>query len=184
MAAFSWFTNQPRTHSERSDTHPHQFHFVFVSHCTCTEFISFYLYYSSFCLPCSHPNFLWRFMCCRKRHNLIVIYSHSALQINKINVKRNYFTFGRRIPVWSIKTVPCHDFAGRKILQNEQKMIQWTCSSIALDRTGPDQSRTHTTTEAWVNSYKAEKRTHSILKWKTEISIQSHMQCVLMRTPL
>lgn len=61
---------------------------------------SLYLFYSSFCLPkCS-----WRFVCCAVCDtNLNVIYSHSALQINKINVKRNCFTLSRRIPAHSMK---------------------------------------------------------------------------------
>lgn len=144
---------------------------------------SLYLFYSSFCLPkCS-----WRFVCCAVCDtNLNVIYSHSALQINKINVKRNCFTLSRRIPAHSMKKpfplviLPAEKFSKtNKKWHNAHRFgSHWTPR-----RTEPNRSKTQTTTSA-STEFAWRKKNPLNFKVEKRISIQSHMQCVLMQTLL
>lgn len=103
MVALSWLTNkQTHTHSLQSNTHPHRNSISFSFHIALVPNSFVYLFYSSFSHP--QPTFSWHFVCWTL-HNLNVIYNHSALQINKINVKRNNFTFSRRIPHYQLSKI-------------------------------------------------------------------------------
>lgn len=172
-----WVDSRTNSHNRtfktlRHASAPNPFRFRFTLHLHWIH--SVYLFYSSFCLRWHPSEFSVAFhvcwlcgcCCCCMRHNLNVIYGHSALQINKINVKRNCFTLSRRIPVSSIKFAK----ANRKF--HNVQHFEWGRSRQL---------------KFPLNSYwEKKKRTQWILKHdkRDQHSISYYAVCVLMRTLL